>query len=98
MTDRERMRRCFLCGRNGSGDRLELHHIFGGPRRPLSDKYGLTVYLCGSRCHRDGPYSAHKNPEVADFLHRYGQQKAMAEQGWTADEFREIFGKNYLKE
>lgn len=92
------MKKCFLCGRNGCGDRLERHHIFGGARRPLSEQYGLTVYLCGSRCHRDGPYSAHQNAEIADYLHRYGQQRVMQEQGWTAEEFVKVFGKNYIKE
>jgi hypothetical protein len=29
-------------------------------------------------------------------LHEYGQKKAMEEQGWTEDEFRQHFGKNYL--
>ena len=90
------MRKCFLCGRNGNGDRLERHHIFGGARRQLSEKYGLVVPLCGERCHRNGAYSAHKNAEVADYLHRYGQRKAMQENGWTAEQFAEIFGKNYL--
>lgn len=87
---------CFLCGRNGNGDPLERHHIYSGMRRKLSEQYGLVVWLCGSRCHRLGEYSAHQNAEIADYLHRYGQQKAMREQGWTADEFREVFGKNYL--
>ena len=73
-----------------------IRRIFGGANRPLSEKYGLTVYLCGERCHRTGRYSVHQNAEVADYLHRYGQRKAMAEQGLTADEFKEIFGKNYL--
>ena len=90
------MKSCFLCGRNGNGDRLERHHIFGAANRPLSEKYALVVYLCGSRCHRDGAYSAHQNAEVADYLHRYGQRKAMNEQGWSADVFKEVFGKNYL--
>lgn len=90
------MKRCFICGRNGNGDRLERHHIFGGANRPLSEKYGLTVYLCGNRCHRTGKLSVHKNPEVADYLHRYGQRKAMQENNWSEDDFREIFGKNYL--
>lgn len=87
---------CFLCGRNGCGDRLERHHIFGGARRKLSEKYGLVVYLCGSRCHREGPYSAHQNAEVMQYLHEEGQKKAMKEQGWTVDEFREVFGANYF--
>ena len=73
-----------------------IRHIFGGANRKLSEKYGLVVWLCGERCHRIGIFSAHQSGEVADFLHRYGQRKAMAEQGWTADEFKEIFGKNYL--
>ena len=90
------MKSCFLCGRNGNGDPLERHHIFGGANRKLSEKYGLVVWLCGNRCHRTGQFSAHQNGEVTDYLHRYGQRKAMQEQGWSKDDFREVFGKNYL--
>lgn len=90
------MAECFLCGRNGNGDTLERHHIFGGANRKLSEKYGLVVYLCGDRCHRNGEYSAHRNADVAAYLHRYGQEKAMSEQGWSAEQFRDVFGKNYL--
>ena len=89
-------KKCFLCGRNGRGDRLERHHIFGGARRPLSEKYGLVVYLCGERCHRLGEYSAHQNAEIADYLHKYGQEKAIKENNWTIEQFIEVFGKNYL--
>lgn len=89
---------CFLCGRNGQADRLERHHIFGGPNRSLSEKYGLVVYLCGNQCHRNGPKAAHRSPETAKLLHIYGQKKAMRENGWTADQFREVFGRNYLEE
>ena len=90
------MKECFLCGRNGNGDRLERHHIFGGNKRKWSEKYGLTVYLCGDRCHRNGEYSAHKNADTAAYLHRYGQHKSMTENNWTEEQFREIFGKSYL--
>ena len=38
-----------------------------------------------------------QNGGIAEYLHRYGQKKAMREQGWTADEFCQIFGKNYLE-
>ena len=92
----EEYKQCFLCKRNGNGDRLERHHIFGGGRRQLSEKYGLVVYLCGSRCHREGKYSAHQNAEIMAFLHRYGQQKAMEENNWTKEDFIEVFGANYL--
>ncbi len=64
----------------------------------MSEKYGLVVWLCGERCHRTGKYSSHQNADVADYLHRYGQRKAMNENGWSITEFREIFGKNYLEE
>lgn len=90
------MKECFLCGRNGNGDRLERHHIFGGSRRKLSEKYGLTVDLCGDRCHRNGEYAVHRNKNTAAYLHRYGQEKAMREQNWTVEQFREMFGKSYL--
>ena len=49
------MKRCFLCGKNGAADPLERHHIFGGPNRGKSEKYGLVVLLCGEECHRNGP-------------------------------------------
>jgi hypothetical protein len=38
----------------------------------------------------------HNNKKIAEMLHRYVQEKAMAEQGWSIAEFREIFGRNYL--
>lgn len=30
------------------------------------------------------------------YLHKYGQRKAMLEQGWDVDRFRAEFGANYL--
>jgi hypothetical protein len=31
-----------------------------------------------------------------DYLHKYGQRKAMKEQNWTVEQFREIFGASYI--
>lgn len=87
---------CFLCGRNGSMDPLEKHHIFGGAYRGKSERYGLTVYLCGMRCHRAGEGAVHRNIDVNRELKRRGQEKAMAEQGWTEERFIREFGKSYL--
>ena len=89
-------RECFLCRRNGRGDRLERHHIFGAANRDKSEKYGLVVWLCGERCHRLGKFSAHQNGEVMQYLHQFGQKKCMEEQGWTKEQFASVFGKNYL--
>ena len=92
------MKTCWLCGRNGAADPLDKHHIFGGPNRKLSDRFGLTVYLCHHDCHIFGEDAVHQNAETARMLHEYGQRKAMEEQGWTAEQFRMVFGKNYLDE
>ena len=52
-------RMCFLCGKNGSEDPLDLHHVFGGPYRKKSEKYGLVVYLCHHDCHIFGKNAVH---------------------------------------
>ena len=93
MTDN---RRCFLCGRNGAIDPLDRHHIFPGPYRKKSERYGLVVYLCHSRCHIFSKTAVHNNALKMRQLQRYGQLKAMREHGWTEDDFRREFGKSYL--
>lgn len=91
-------RRCFLCGRNGAQDTLDLHHIFGGANRKKSEKYGLVVYLCHKRCHIFCPGSVHQNASQMKRLKRYGQLRVMKEQGWTEEDFIREFGKSYINE
>lgn len=91
-------RQCFICGRNGCADPLDRHHVFGGGLRKKSERYGLVVDLCHHRCHEYGEAAAHQNEQTMDKLHRWGQRKAMIEQGWSVDEFVRQFGKNYLSE
>ena len=90
------MRTCWLCGANGSGDRLDRHHIFPGAYRNKSEKYGLVVDLCHESCHIFGPEAAHNNAKTMRELKKYGQRKAMEEQGWTTEDFIREFGKNYI--
>lgn len=87
---------CWLCGRNGAADPLDKHHIFGAANRKKSERLGLTVYLCHNRCHIFGKEAVHQNKDTMLALHKYGQQKAMEEQGWDTDRFIAEFGKNYL--
>ncbi len=89
-------RKCWRCGRNGWDDPLDRHHIFGGPNRKKSEKYGLVVDLCHSRCHIFGKDAAHANAETMRTLRQYGQRKAMEENDWTVEDFIREFGKNYL--
>ncbi|MEG1016828.1 MAG: hypothetical protein RSE36_03360 [Oscillospiraceae bacterium] len=87
-----KMKRCFICR---SWCYTERHHIFGGALRGKSQRYALTVDLC-PQCHRTAPASAHRCAETAQLLHEYGQRKAMEENGWTTEDFRREFYKNYL--
>lgn len=89
-------KRCWRCGANGAADPLDRHHIFGAYNRGKSEKYGLVVYLCHSKCHIFGEKAVHNNAETMLRLHQYGQEKAMREQAWTTEDFMREFGKNYL--
>ena len=87
---------CWLCGKNGCGDTLDKHHIFGRAYRKKSEQYGLTVPLCHSECHIFGEHAVHNDPDTMQRLHEYGQRKAMTEQDWTVRQFVTEFGRNYL--
>ena len=87
---------CFLCGANGASDPLDRHHIFGGANRNKSEKYGLVVYLCHSRCHEFGENAAHRNRETMEYIRRRGQEEAMKQLGWKRSEFIREFGRNYI--
>lgn len=92
-------RTCWLCGKNGCGDPLDKHHIFGGVAyRKKSERYGLTVWLCHDSCHENGPEAVHRNAETRQRLQEYGQLKAMEENNWTVEDFVREFGKNHLRE
>lgn len=85
-------KRCYICGSNRW---IEEHHVYGGANRKLSEKYGLKVYLC-HYCHNEPPNGVHHNAEVSKMLKAKIQDKAMKYYGWSVEEFRRIFGKNYL--
>ena len=89
------MRRCFLCGKYGND--IERHHVFPGPYRQKSEKYGLVVDLCHT-CHNEPPLGVHHNRERANFLKAREQRMVMREQQWTTEDFIREFGKNYLEE
>ena len=86
---------CFICGRHKNADYwgLDCHHVYAGANRDLSEKYGLKVYICHDKCHLNG---VHKNREIREQLQSIVQEIAMRKYGWTVEDFRAIFGKNYL--
>ena len=93
-------RTCYLCmKRHGIYDtqiNLEEHHVFGGvANRPLSERYGLKVYLCQGH-HRCSSEAVHMNAQVAADLKKDAQLKF--EETFPNVSFVEVFGKNYVYE
>lgn len=88
---------CFLCRYFYDIENLiwlEDHHIFGGPNRHLSEKYGLKVYLCHKH-HNEKPLGVHFNKEYMLLLKTLGQKAFINK--YKNEHFIEIFGKNYLE-
>ena len=54
------------------------------------------MYLCHDACHENGEMSVQRNRRVDQALKAYAQKKAMRHYGLSADEFRGLFGKNYI--
>lgn len=83
-------RACYFCGRL---DTLERHHVFGGvANRPISEKYGLYVYLCHN-CHT-GKYGAQYDKEK-NLLLKQDAQRAFEKTNSRKD-WMELIRKNYL--
>lgn len=84
--------RCYFCH---SIQDLQEHHIFyGTANRKISDKYGLTVYLCIYH-HTVSQKCVHNNREIDMQLKKDGQQYFEKYIG-TRSQFIKEFGKNYL--
>lgn len=71
------------------------HEIFFGRNRQKSIKYGLVVFL-PPELHNASSAGVHFNHEFDMKLKQAGQRAAMQYYGWDIDQFREVFGKNYL--
>ena len=76
-------------------DGLHRHEVFFGQNRQKSIEYGLVVFLT-PEMHNMSGRGVHFNSDFDLKLKQIGQRAAMKHYGWSADEFREIFGKNYL--
>lgn len=81
---------CYCTGRT---DNLHYHHIYGGARRPISDKYGFGVYLTGEY-HNQSNKGVHFNHELDLYLKQTCQKRFETQR--TRAEFMALIGKNYL--
>lgn len=87
------MTRCFLCGRRDR--KLDRHEIWGGAYRQKSKALGMWVLLCHEDCH-EGKGGVHQNPRRTFELRQLGQLALMSKLGWSKDDVRREFGRNYL--
>lgn len=84
---------CLICH---TEQNLHLHHCFEGTgRRKISDKYGVTVWLCAKH-HNMSDEGVHFNRKLDIKVKQWAQKKTMKHYGWSKEEFIKIFGKNYL--
>lgn len=86
------MGKCYICGRYLT---LERHHVFGGARRSISEKYGAVAELC-HYCHNEPPNGVHFNKANRLALQSEFQRKLMRENNWTVEDFIQIFSKSYI--
>lgn len=82
---------CYVCGR--SCEKLDRHEILGGSNRKKSKAYGLWVMLCHDSCHLNG---VHAYPKQYEYLKIKAQRVFMKHYGWSKEEFRQLFGRNYI--
>lgn len=81
---------CYVCG---AVRQLHRHHIFfGTANRKVSERLGLTVYLCIE--HHEGTGGVHHNRELDLQLKRLAQQ--CYESSHSREEWMQNIGKNYL--
>lgn len=89
--------RCYLCGQvEKPNDPLDEHHVFFGPYKKASEKYGLKVYLHHNSCHIFGKKAVHNNAETCRNLQSDVQKIAMEHYKWDIETFIRIFGRNYI--
>lgn len=81
---------CYICGKLTD---LECHHIFGGvANRPISEKYGLKVWLCHE--HHTGAHGAQYDKEMNRTLKQDAQMAF--EKQYPRKLWMELIRKNYL--
>lgn len=84
---------CYVCD---TPYYLHEHHIFYGPNRKHSEKYGLKVWLCAKH-HNMSDEGVHFNKALDTKLKQEAQQAFENKYG-TRELFMGVFGKNYMED
>lgn len=86
----QKEKQCFICKSMGE---LHKHHVYGGGRRQISEKWGCVVWLCPMH-HNMSNFSVHFNHDLDMMLKKDCQRKF--EELYGHEKFMEVFKKNYL--
>lgn len=81
---------CYVCGTTFN---LHRHHIFEGRNRQQSEKYNMTIKLCGYH-HNLSNDGIHFNKELDRSVKRMAQEEF--EKQFSHEEFMKVIGRNYL--
>ena len=84
-----------ICAITKEKERVVVHHIFGGPYKAKSEKYGFVIAL-RSDYHTGTSYAVHEDIEFSNRLKRTCEEYAINNLGMTKEDFASEFGKNYL--
>lgn len=83
---------CWLCG----NPNVHKHHVFGGVgRRPISEREGCWVYLCPQH-HNMSNAGIHFDKQLDLRVKELCQRRWMDKNGKTPEDFRQLFGINYI--
>lgn len=89
----DNMDTCYITGYRGA---VERHHVFGGPYRKESEKYGFIVPLRPD-LHPNGAMCTWSSEiRALDLELKRTCQRYFEEHLGTREDFREIFGRSYL--
>lgn len=74
---------------------VERHHIFCGPNKKRSEKYGFVVPLRPD-LHPNGVFADRSKAKAIDTRLKQMAQRYFEKNIGTRDDFRQEFGKSYL--
>lgn len=80
---------CYITGRT---DHLHKHHIFGGGRRKISEKWGLWIWLTGEY-HNLSSHGIHFDAKLDRLVKTQCQQRFEELHGHG--QWMKVIGKNY---
>ena len=86
----QKEKQCLVCHTTVG---LHKHHVYYGPLRQISEKNGLTVWLCG-RHHNLSDHGVHFDRELDMEIKILGQRAF--EKDHSREDFIKLIGRNYL--